>query len=150
LTSSKTRPPKRLDDCTYKNASGSMTYIRDRRRPVPTRASLMNSPIKFDQLNLSCPLFPLSPSLTQSLSFFYYIFSFFFSLCIHIFSIFLYVPTFSSLYLCLYDRFLSYKYSTCIPVYINYTILLCISMLVARDLFILLPVRICWINVSIK
>lgn len=61
------RPPKRLDDCIiYKNASGSMTYIRDRRRLVPTRASLAaNSPIKFDQLNLSWALF-LSLSLTIS------------------------------------------------------------------------------------
>lgn len=78
LTSSKTRPPKRLDDCTYKNASGSMTYIRDRRRLVPTRSSLMNNPIKFDQLNLSWPLFPLSISLSHSLSFLLYFFFLFF------------------------------------------------------------------------
>lgn len=102
LTSSKTRPPKRLDDCTqYKNASGSMTYIRDRRRLVPTRASLMNSPIKFDQLNLSWPLFALSLFLPHSLSFFIIFFFFLSFFCMFIFFLFfLYVPTFFLYYFC--------------------------------------------------
>lgn len=97
FTSSKTRPPKRLDDCTYKNASGSMTYIRDRRRLVPTRASLMNSPIKFDQLNLSWPLFPLSLSLSLTPSPFLLYFFLSSFLCVFIF--FLFSCTFSYFFL---------------------------------------------------
>lgn len=126
----------------YKNASGSMTYIRDRRRLVPTRASLMNSPIKFDQLNLSWPLFSLSLFLSHSLSFFIIFFLSFFY--VHIFLFLLYVPTFFFTIFEFVWQIFFYRYRTCVY------IMLCISALVVCHLFILLHVKICWMNVSIK
>jgi len=110
-----------------------MTYIRDRRRLVPTRASLMNSPIKFDQLNLSWPLFSLSLSLPHSPSFSLF-FSFYLSFFLYFFfflSMFIFFSIslirsyfFFFFFLCLYDRFFFYKYRACVY------IILCISVLV--------------------